>query len=222
MKTIIKIFGLLVLFGLVVSSCDSDDDDNDRPNILTLPKYTTINIPLYGNADEKIESNEYEIELSDIIDFPKSDYISAQYVFSQSSVSVINLPTDSISLIVKDVTVTVDGQPAVNLGNCYAKLSDTDEGFEEQQEAIDNDKLFVTGLKYSKDTIQTHASLQYAKILEPLFDGIIPLTTEVPAESNRKSKVKISYTLSQDIPESLNLNFSIVITGVFEYYYYYK
>lgn len=123
MKKIIKFFSPLLLIGVVLISCGSDD--NHRPagvlNTVNDKKYV-YTIPLEGIKNQTSENEEpYVLSLSEIVgEIAAKNFASneARIDRGKTYIKIEGLSDVSSDVTLQDFSIRVGGRKYVNLGNC--------------------------------------------------------------------------------------------------------
>ncbi|MDU1905309.1 MAG: hypothetical protein E6772_11045 [Dysgonomonas sp.] len=188
MKTISKIFGLLLIVGIAFSfnSCSDDDDD---PYTQKTTEFTyTYKIPVRGVENTEQKPAATTLELSDLLSTQNvavSEFISGEFQRGKCHISVEGLRGLSETIELKDFKIAVGNRTAVSLGTCSPSGTN---GFQSDVELMAD---------------------KYTDIVKTVFEDLT---------KNRKSNVAIQFTPTEDVTnDDKKVYLTIKVTGLCKY-----
>lgn len=213
MKTLIKIFGLLLVIGVVFVSCG---DDDDGPTLKRVIRSNTYTIPVASSfAQGELVTLTAEMDVRAIIKDDIYDRIvdyqtQSVYPINLSNIRVVNLNAGVLNkskIQLENFTIKVGNHDAVLIGTCIADTSGI---------SLNLPPLYFPAepkTTNAADTIPASIasdSITFSKILKPIFDDQI-------ANADRKAKVTISFVPTKDIPEGNTAAVNIQMHGTYLY-----
>lgn len=195
MKTISKIFGLILAVAIGFSSCSSDDDDGPTPvqqDKDTTFVYTAVIKGFAPTNGGKTEYNLNDITLAQILgETNAKNFLGGEFQYTGSYLEVSGLKNMKTLPSLENLTIQVNSNTPVNFGTCKSEGS-------------------IGNKEFSSDIQQS--GNDYVKFIEPIFNSVIG--------KSRKATLKISFTPTKDIVESDKVTLKISIRGKYKYNLY--
>lgn len=190
MKSISKIFGLMLTIAVAFSSCSSDDDGPApvRQEKDVTYTYTAVIKGLAPTNGGKIEYNLPDLTLVDILgETDARNFLSGEFQNAGTYMEVSGLKDMATSPSLANFTLQVNTNTAVNFGTCKVDGTGNNE--------------------FSSDTQQS--GNKYVTFISPIFTSVV--------SNSRKASLKISFTPTADIQATDNVVLKIAITGKYRY-----